>query len=764
MRRVSVALLAAIAAASVLGVVANPVPDATLVSTQPTKTASSKCHPNPTPFVIPSLQQWDGASGKWKLSKTTRIVVDPSYAKGGALDADNTFMANPSNLQQFAAGFQSDIKAVTGIDVEVVVSDKYGKDDIFLTLGADAKDPELNHEGYHLDIGKKGIAIQAVTSRGAFWGTRSLLQMLILADEEGYALPRGHARDYPNYHERKVFQDIARKPIPLTDLREYATLASFYKFNTLHHHYNDNPAVMVKNLMPDWQTKYAAFRLRSDNPTYSMYASNDTSFTKQDIREYQDFVKVRGIDLIPEIDTPAHSLCFTKLHPEWSINNGTARGDWLDLGNQEVWTFLEGLWTEFAGWFDSKEISIGADEYDPTKGDLARSFVNHFHDFFAKNFNKRIRMWGSDVRLPGTVEINSNIHTDHWDFTYSNPLDLIRRGHSISNLNAPDSYMVPRAQAYPDHMDERKIYELWEPWVFDIFDKTNMSRNVSPDEPLLIGGGLATWIDFLSESVTRVELYDRVSHAVGAFGEKLWAGAKGSDRVSYEKWEPLAKKLRENIPGITLRRRPETKGQFVFSYDFEDGAAKDGSENGYDGQLSNGATVVEAGEGHGKAVQLSPNSYITTPLESIAYPYSVGMWVKPSGEQKPNAVLLESGDGRLLISNDTAPTVTFEQDGNKYNTQISLPADKWSHIGFSADGVQTSVFFNMRRQAIVNYYNARWDMLKNETLVVTAPLRTIGSAEGNSFNGLIDGVFVLDRNVYSGEMSFVANHYANALP
>ncbi|KAJ2512563.1 hypothetical protein GGI11_004693 [Coemansia sp. RSA 2049] len=766
MRRVGVIIFAALAAASsIVCVSATPVPDSIAVSATSTKSNDKNNQANPTPFVIPSLQEWTGSKGEWTLKKTTRIVVDAAYADGGVHDAGNTFMANPSNLKQHAASFQSDIKEVTGFDVKVVVSRKYSKDDIYLTLGAEASDPSLNHEGYLLDIDNKGISIQAVTSRGAFWGTRSLLQMLILADENNYALPRGHARDFPNYNERKFMQDIARKPIPMSDLREYATLTSFFKLNTLHHHYSDNPAVQSKDLMPDWATKYVGFRLKSDNPTYAMYASEDVSFTKQDLREFQDFIKARGMELIPEIDTPAHSLCFTKFHPDWTIPEGTARGDWMDLGNQEVWDFVEGLWTDVVGWFDSREVSIGADEYDPSRGDLARKFVNHFHDFFATNFNRTIRMWGSDVRLPGTIEINSSIHTDHWGWTYSNPVDLVKRGHTVSNLNAPDSYLVPRSAAYWDYIDDRKIYELWEPWVFDLLDKTNTSRNLSPNEPLLTGGGLANWNDFLGESVTRVELYDRVSKVIGAFGEKLWTGSKNSDTVAYEKWAPLEKKLRENIPGITLTRRPQTKGQYVISYDFEDGAAKDSSKNGYDGKLNNGAKIVDAGNGYGKALQLvDKDSYVSTPLESIAYPYAVGLWVKPDKNQAPNAVILESGDGKLLISNRTAPTVTFEQDGHQYDTQIILKPDEWAHIAFSADGKKTDVFYNMRRTTFVNYYNSRWDMLQNETMVVTAPIRNIGSASGNSMTGLVDGFFVMDREVCAGEMTFVAKHYSNSLP
>jgi hexosaminidase len=719
---------------------------------------SSASSANTTPFVIPSLQEWNGQKGTWSITEKTRIVVDQAVADGIAADAQYTFMANPSTLKDFAASFQEDIEAVTGKRLEVVVGKKASPGDVFLTVSSKL---DINNEGYKLDISEKGITIAGATARGAFWGTRTILQMLILGDDG--ELPQGSARDWPNYNERKLFQDIARKPIPMEDLKEYASLASFFKMNTLHHHYSDNPAVRTKELMPDWRDKYAGFRLRSPEYPWTMYASNDTSYTKEDLRTFQDFIKPRGLDLIPEIDTPAHSLWATKFHPEWSIQNNTVRGDWLDLTNDEVWRFIENVWDEFVPFFDSREISIGADEYNPDKGELVRQYVNHFHDYFATNYNRTIRMWGSDVRLPGTTEINSGIHTDHWDWTYSNPVDLVSRGHKVSNLNAPDVYLVPRTAAYWDYLNNEKIYDLWEPWVFDLFDRGNKSRNLDPTEPLLTGGGFANWNDFMGESVTRVELYDRVSYSMGVFAEKLWTGSKNVAAVEYEDFEAKMKKLLAAIPGITLRRRPASKDQFVLSYDFEDGNAGDASGNGYDGTL-HGATVVETTDGHGKVAQLSPDSYISTPLEGIAYPYAVGLWVKPLGNQTTEAVILESGESRILVSNKTNPTVTFEQDGFQYTTNVILPADAWSHLAVVADGQTTYMYYNMKRVASLNWYNSRWDVVRNETMVLTAPLATIGSQNGNSVNALVDGFFALDRTSCAGELSFLAQHYSNALP
>lgn len=724
---------ATVAALSVLGAARKP--------------TSASAGPNPTPFVIPSLQEWTGGDGTWTLSESTRIVVDAKYANGTVDEAQHGFMANPASLMDYATTLQTDLEEVVGRKLSVVTGTQCGVD-IFLTLytGANA----TSHEEYELEI-SSGVSVRGATARGAFWGTRTLLQLLIQDD----AVPRGKARDWPNYTERKFFQDIARKPIPLSDLREYAVLASFFKMNTLHHHYSDNLALHVN--MSTWEGEYSGFRLRAESLPLSMYANNDTSFTRADLRTFQDFIKARGMGLIPEIDTPAHSLAFTKFHPDWTLPN--KRKDWLDLGNAAVQPFIESLWTEFAGWFDSREIHIGADEYDHDRGEALRHFVNSMHDF-ASGLNKTIRMWGSDRALTGPTPINPQVYTDHWHWNYSDPLALVERGHRISNLNSPDVYLVPRTAAFWDYINAQHIYERWEPWVFDSFDRENKSRNLSPGEPLLTGGGFADWNDFGNAAASRVELYDRISRAMGVFGEKTWTGAKNVERVDYAEWAAKFDKLRQRIPGITLNRRPASKDQFVLRYDFDD-SAKDTSGNGYDGRSHN-VQFMTANDDHKGVAQLSASSHVEIPLQGIFYPYTVAFWIKPSRAQVDGAVLFESDEARVIFRNNT---IQLEQDGTRYSTTVQPAIDAWTHVALASDGQHTYCFQNLVRKGSVQWTNPSWYMnMAVEEVAFTFPLATIGSRHGNSFEGQIDGVVVLNRYTITREVDFIAGHTGGFLP
>ena len=60
-------------------------------------------------------------------------------------------------------------------------------------------DKELGDEGYSIEIGDY-VAVKANTTTGAYWATRTLLQ--ILEQNKGTSLPKGSIRDWPDYGVR----------------------------------------------------------------------------------------------------------------------------------------------------------------------------------------------------------------------------------------------------------------------------------------------------------------------------------------------------------------------------------------------------------------------------------------------------------------------------------------------------------------------------------------------------------------------------------
>lgn len=54
-----------------------------------------------------------------------------------------------------------------------------------------------------------------------------------------------------------------------------------------------------------------------------------------------------GINVIPEIDVPAHSLAFTQYNPRLAADNKEYGMDHLDLYKQEVYDFVDTLFDEY---------------------------------------------------------------------------------------------------------------------------------------------------------------------------------------------------------------------------------------------------------------------------------------------------------------------------------------------------------------------------------------------------------------------------------
>jgi hexosaminidase len=476
--------------------------------------------PNPEPQVIPSLREWQAGAGSFALGSASRIVVD---------------RASASQLTGTAHVFQGDLLAVTGHSLGVVSASAARKGDFFLTLSS--ADQGIGKEGYILKIGDSA-AISANTSAGVFYGTRTALQILV-QDPARAHIPQGTARDYPQYQERGFMLDVGRKFFSIKSLEDYVKFMAWYKMNDFHIHFNDNE--VDAGTLPDWMHRYAAFRLNSDR--FPGLAAKDGSYTQQDIRELQDVAKQYAVTITPEIDTPAHDMAFTQYRPD--LASPTNNKEFLDLGNPATYTFLNSIWDEFLPWFDAAQINIGADEYDPRDADRYRQFINTY-DAYVRGKGKTVQMWGSLSEMKGTVKVNTDIVIDLWDNQWANPVDMVRQGFNVINANDNLLYIVPKSGYFHDYLDTKLLYEKWEPYIFDL---SNPSLNLDPNEPHLLGGMFAEWNDRLGSAISDSDVYVRVKPAMQTLSQKLWSGP--TPALTYEEFQQLAQQIGE-APGTHL--------------------------------------------------------------------------------------------------------------------------------------------------------------------------------------------------------------------
>lgn len=467
---------------------------------------------NAAPSVTPTLREWHGSTGQFVMGAHSQILLDPTYA---------------NQLQGTAQVFRQDLISETGRSLPVVVSANPGSGNFFLTL--QTPDSGIGDEGYLFDV-DNSVTLNARTPTGIFYGTRTILQILRAASDHA-SIPKGYARDYPQYTERGFMLDVGRKFVPLDVLENYVRLMAWYKFNDFQIHFNDNaPGAGSK---PDWQHEFAAFRLNS--PDFPGLAAPDGSYTEQQIQQLEQVASAYHVTITPEIDTPAHALALTQYRPDLASKKYSK--EFLDLDNPATYTFVDSLWRTFLPWFTAPQVNMGMDEYDPKDADKYREYIDHY-DNLLHQLGKTTRMWGSLSEMPSKVKVNSDIVIEDWDNTWANPVEMERQGFQIINANDNLLYIVPHANYFHDFLDTRLLYTSWDPSVFSL---TNPALNLQEGDPHLLGATFAVWNDKLGNIVSVQDITARIEPAFPIVGDKMWAGATSD--ASYEQFEQMVQHI-----------------------------------------------------------------------------------------------------------------------------------------------------------------------------------------------------------------------------
>ena len=388
------------------------------------------------PFVIPELKEWKGGNGYFEISNKSRIVYDE----------------NNLELKMIAETFANDIWQMFKIRMKTVTG-KSSTGDFVLSLNK--KKTKNSEEEYSVLI-KDRVLVEAPQTIGIYWATRTILQMM--EQDAAHRLSYGKINDWPDYPVRGFMLDCGRKFIPLEFLRDYVKIMSYYKMNTFQIHLNDNafPRFYKWNLMKT----YSAFRLECE--TYPGLTAQDGFYTKQEFIDLQKMAEQKYVNIIPEIDVPAHSLAFTQYMPE--IGSKEYGMDHLDLFNPKTYEFLDKLFKEYLEGenpvFRGKQVHIGTDEYSNKNQKVVEKF-RYFTDYYIKyieRFGKQACIWGALTHAKGNTSVKSdNVIMSAWYNGYADPVDMIKQGYKLISIPDRYLYIVPAAKYYYNYLDRKSV-------------------------------------------------------------------------------------------------------------------------------------------------------------------------------------------------------------------------------------------------------------------------------------------------------------------
>lgn len=619
---------------------------------------------NEKPFVVPELKEWKGDEGAFIPSADMRVV----YAQ----DA----------LRSVAEAFAADYGQMFGLTPEVIQG-KPSAGDIYFTL---KKDKKLGREGYAIRTDRY-VTVSAPEAVGAYWATRTLLQMS--EQTENHQLPKGQLRDWPDYALRGFMMDCGRKFIPMSYMRDLVKIMAYYKMNTLQVHLNDNG--FKQFFGHDWGRTYAAFRLECD--TYPGLTARDGYYTKREFIDFQEEAASRFVEIIPEIDAPAHTLAFTHYKPE--IGSQEYGMDHLDLFNPETYKFMDGLFKEYLEGdkpvFRGPRVHIGTDEYSNKKKDVVekfRAFTDHYIRL-VESYGKQACVWGALTHAAGETPVKSeNVIMSAWSNGYADPKEMVRQGYKL--ISIPDGlvYIVPAAGYYYDYLNTQYLYEKWTP--------AHVAKAVFEEkDPAILGGMFAVWNDHVGNGISVKDIHHRLFPALQTLATKTW-GAQVD--LPYADFDCLRQGLSE-APGVNqLGRIGRTEG-----------------------------LVYEVAEVH-------PNTNLAH--EEIGYGYTVSFDLE-AADEAPGTELFRSDNAVFYLADPISGRFGFARDGYLNSFQFRPYPGEKLNVQVKGDNRSTSLLIDGKLVETMDiqkrYFNGGKDSM-NYVRTLVFPLKKAGSFKSKITN------------------------------
>jgi len=255
--------------------------------------------------------------------------------------------------------------------------------------------PKLGEEGYSLEVSSKGVAIAANRPAGLFYSVQTLIQMLPPPVEGAKPSPTSRLPlpvisivDAPRFSWRGLLLDCSRHFFTAAEVKDYIDRMAQYKFNLLQLHLTDDQGWRMEIKSRPQLTAVGAWRAPRDGPWWSYdppqpgeAATYGGFYSQAQIRDVVAYARDRFVTVLPEIETPGHSLATIAAYPELSCGGGPFQvnpgskfygtiENSLCAGNEATFAFLDQVFGEVAALFPGPYIHVGGDEA--------------FHGFWAK--------------------------------------------------------------------------------------------------------------------------------------------------------------------------------------------------------------------------------------------------------------------------------------------------------------------------------------------------------------------------------------------
>jgi hexosaminidase len=476
------------------------------------------------PVTVPALANWTAEAGSYAYGNGTRLVAGSGAERRVAQTlADDLRAAGHGTVPVVRGGARAG---------DVVIDVQPGR-------------TSLGREGYQLHAGKR-LSVTGATETGAFYGTRTVLQLLAQGDR----IPAGRTVDVPRYRERGVGVCACYIHISMPWLENLVREMAYHKLNQL----------------------LLELKVKSDaHPEANTWGY----YTKDEIRRLVALGAKYHVEIIPEINSPGHMDPWIENRPDLQLTDtdGNKQPSRLDITRPEALAYYTSLIDEYAQVFTSTSWHMGADEYmlgsdfakyphvlqyarekygpDATPQDAFVDFVNRVHAYAAAK-GKKLRIWNDGLTGANTVPVAAGTTVEHWLNVAVKPSQLIEQGYPL--MNAAYALYLVRGGF---HSDTQGLYEQrWDPRSFE-GEKLTSAHGIT-------GAKISLWPDN-GRGETENEVAERLWPALRHIAQATW-GDPHPD-ATYAEFSARGSAVGHAPGWRDLTRTPVADGTYTFRTD-----------------------------------------------------------------------------------------------------------------------------------------------------------------------------------------------------
>ncbi|XP_054243997.1 beta-hexosaminidase subunit alpha [Indicator indicator] len=227
------------------------------------------------------------------------------------------------------------------------------------TPGCDGFPSLDSKESYQLSISEGSMLLSADAVWGALRGLETFSQ-LVGRDENGmYYINQTEIVDFPRFPHRGLLLDTSRHYLPLRAILETLDVMAYNKFNVFHWHIVDDPSFPYESLTFPELSKQGAF-----NAMTHVYSASD-------VQRVLEHARLRGIRVLPEFDTPGHTLSWGPgapglLTPCYLGKSPSGTYGPINPILNSTYEFVSSLFKEVSTVFPDFFLHLGGDEVDFT--------------------------------------------------------------------------------------------------------------------------------------------------------------------------------------------------------------------------------------------------------------------------------------------------------------------------------------------------------------------------------------------------------------